>query len=88
MATNPDTPPRNEQRFQGRQLRIWEAIPVTQQVTAPPGTVLSAGKSGIDIACGADVLRVLTLQLPGGRRVTAGDFVNAHIMDDVRLGDS
>jgi len=77
-----------ETRFEGRQLRIWEAAPVTRQVTAPPGTVLSAGKDGIDIACGAGVLRVLTVQLPGGRPLSAGDFINAHTLDGVRLGNA
>ncbi|MGB5338604.1 MAG: methionyl-tRNA formyltransferase [Gammaproteobacteria bacterium] len=77
-----------ETRYQGRQLRIWEAVSVNRQVTAPPGTVLAADKSGIEVACGTDVLRVRVLQLPGGRPVTAGDFVNAHSLEGVRLGDA
>jgi methionyl-tRNA formyltransferase len=77
-----------ETRYQGRQLRIWEAVPVTRQITEPPGTVLSAAKAGIEVACGEGVLRLLTVQLPGGRPVSAGDFINAHTLDGVRLGHS
>ena len=77
-----------ETRFQNRQLRVWEAVPVARRVTAPPGTVLASGRSGIEVACGEDVLRVLTVQLPGGRPVSAGDFVNAHNLEGVRFDDA
>jgi methionyl-tRNA formyltransferase len=59
-------------------LRIWEAIPVDQTITgSPPGTILSANKSGIDVATGEGVLRMLKLQLPGGKPLTVTEFYNA-----------
>jgi methionyl-tRNA formyltransferase len=75
-----------ETRYQGRQLRIWEAIPLPGVRTAPPGTVLSATRDGIDVACGDGCLRILRLQLPGARAVPAADFVNAHSLEGVCLG--
>jgi methionyl-tRNA formyltransferase len=75
-----------ETRFAERQLRIWHARLMPGSVDALPGTVLSAGKTGIEVACGEGRLRLLELQLPGGRAVTAGEFVNAHAMEGVRLG--
>jgi methionyl-tRNA formyltransferase len=75
-----------ETRYSGRQLRIWEARPVTREATLSPGTVLDSGKAGIDVACGIGVLRLLTVQLPGARTVSAIDFINAHSLEGVRLG--
>jgi methionyl-tRNA formyltransferase len=75
-----------ETRFADRQLRIWDALVVPGEADALPGTVLSADKTGIEVACGAGRLRLLELQLPGARAVTAGEFINAHAMAGVRLG--
>jgi methionyl-tRNA formyltransferase len=42
---------------------------------AASGTVVTAGAGGIDIAAGdGQILRLLTLQLEGGRPLTAADF--------------
>jgi methionyl-tRNA formyltransferase len=40
-----------------------------------PGKILSAGKTGIIVACGQGALRVLELQREGGRRMTAAEFL-------------
>ena len=77
-----------ETTLAGRQLRIWDAEPVSEQSTAAPGTVLVADQDGILVACGRGVLRLLSLQLPGGRPVAAKDFVNAHQITDLRLGEA
>lgn len=62
----------------GEVLRIWEATPVDQTIkNSPPGTILSANKSGIDAATGEGVLRLLKLQLPGGKLLTVTEFYNA-----------
>ena len=45
--------------------------------TEKPGTVVSAGREGIDVACADGVLRIRTLQREGGRAISAGDYVNA-----------
>ena len=38
------------------------------------GTVVAAGKEGVDVACGDGVLRLLEVQRPGRRPITAGEF--------------
>ncbi|MEX1196453.1 MAG: methionyl-tRNA formyltransferase [Pseudohongiellaceae bacterium] len=42
-----------------------------------PGTILSAGRDGLDIACGEGVLRLTRLQLPGKKPASVGDILNA-----------
>ncbi|MEP6662359.1 MAG: methionyl-tRNA formyltransferase [Verrucomicrobiota bacterium] len=56
-----------------RLLKIWEAK--VEPVTGMPGTLLSADKTGIVVACGENALRILSLQREGGRRLGAGDFL-------------
>jgi methionyl-tRNA formyltransferase len=57
--------------------RIWKSSVVREEHEKKPGTVLSSGKHGIDIATGKHVLRLLELQRPGKRRMSAADYLNA-----------
>jgi len=73
--------------FRGEALRVWgaTAIPL-QAANVAPGTVINAGKQGIDVACGTGCLRLLQIQLPGGRPLAAADFLNARSVDGVVFG--
>jgi len=42
----------------------------------PQGTVLAVGRDGIDLACNDGVLRVVRLQAPGGKPMSAREFLN------------
>ncbi|MCJ7815161.1 MAG: methionyl-tRNA formyltransferase [Xanthomonadales bacterium] len=57
--------------------RIWKAARTSETHECEPGTVLAAGKQGINIATGKGVLRLLELQRPGKRRMKAYDYLNA-----------
>jgi methionyl-tRNA formyltransferase len=60
-------------------LRVWEAqVLDTSAQAAAPGTVIYAGKDGLDIATGDGILRLLMLQKAGGRPIRAADLLNAH----------
>ena len=74
-------------QFGVRTLRIWRAACVEPRGEhGTPGRVLAAGRDGVDVACGTGVLRLLEVQLPGGRRIPAGDFSHAQTLDGVCLG--
>ena len=46
---------------------------------APAGTVVAAGKQGIEIACGdGHTLRITQLQAEGGKRMAAADYLRGH----------
>lgn len=63
----------------GRRLRIWDAAVVEHAGTeAAPGSIVAAGKEGIDVATGAGVLRVLRIQPPSGRVMDVEAYLAAH----------
>jgi methionyl-tRNA formyltransferase len=65
-------------QIQDQILRVWSAAALVQDTTAPSGTVLSANKTGIDVATGYGILRLLKVQPAGKRIMTAQDYLNAH----------
>jgi methionyl-tRNA formyltransferase len=67
--------------------RIWSASCSMQDSSEVPGTVLSAGRQGIDVATGRGTLRLLELQPPGKRRMSTADYLNARSLP-ARLGTS
>jgi methionyl-tRNA formyltransferase len=56
-------------------LKIWQAMAEPLASPAEPGTVLSADASGVCVACGEGQLRLTQLQRPGGKRLSAADFL-------------
>lgn len=61
----------------GERLRLHAAVAVPREQEAEPGTVLAAGRDGIDVACGEGMLRLRVLQRDGGKAITAADYINA-----------
>jgi methionyl-tRNA formyltransferase len=73
-------------QWNGRQLRVWEAMPVPSRTDALPGTVVSAEPAGIDVATGDGVLRLTRVQIAGRNATSAADFINAHRIEGAALG--
>ena len=71
---------------EGAPLRLWRAVPLKTAASAAPGTVLAAGKDGVDVATGEGVLRVLELQPAGGRVLAAADYARGRELKGLRFG--
>ena len=56
-------------------LKIWQAVAEPLPSPAEPGTVLSADAFGVRVACGEGQLCLTQLQRPGGKRLSAADFL-------------
>jgi len=58
-------------------LKIWDAT-MQEHAFKNPGEILETGKLGIVVACGEHALRILELQLEGGKRLSAQQFLAGH----------
>jgi methionyl-tRNA formyltransferase len=67
-------------------LRIWEASVIEKPaVDDQPGQILNASSDGMDVATGSGILRLLKIQLPGGRVLPVKDILNSR-RDDFAVG--
>jgi methionyl-tRNA formyltransferase len=67
-APQPQSPP--------RLLKIWQAK--VASASGSPGQILNADKSGLLVGCGEGGLLVQIIQLEGGRRLSAAEFLAGH----------
>ncbi|KRD34918.1 methionyl-tRNA formyltransferase [Lysobacter sp. Root916] len=68
--------PMAEAVLAGERVRLHGAVALALDHGADPGTVLQAGRDGIDVACGEGALRIRVLQRDGGKAITAADYLN------------
>lgn len=61
----------------GEHLRIHAACALHETHSVAPGRLIAARADGIDVATGDGVLRVLSVQRAGGRRIDVRDWLNA-----------
>lgn len=65
--------------WHGQRIKVWRAEVVSNgPASKQPGQVLAASASGVDIVCGKDAVRLLELQLPGGKRQPVASILNGH----------
>jgi methionyl-tRNA formyltransferase len=66
----------------GRRLRVWDATDLEGAgPSAPPGTIVAAGRAGIDVVTGNGVLRLRKIQPPSGRVMDVEAYLAAHSLD-------
>ena len=63
----------------GNRCKVFSTSVLDATTSAAPGTILAAGKEGIQVACGGGtVLRIDELQADGGKRMKAADYLRGH----------
>jgi methionyl-tRNA formyltransferase len=61
----------------GKPVKVWRATALAAPSSdRPPGSLIAASETGIDIACAEGCLRLLELQTPGSRRMSCADYLN------------
>jgi methionyl-tRNA formyltransferase len=66
-----------ELELAGERVRVFAARVLDEIVAAAPGTVLRAGREGLDLATGDGVLRLTLVQRAGGKVLPVADYLNA-----------
>lgn len=65
--------------FGGDVVKVFRSQVTGRTAKGVPGTILGGGNDGIEVLCGdGTVLRILELQAPGARRMSAGDYLRGH----------
>ena len=66
-------------QLQGNTYKVFAAAYTDQRTSLSPGSLVSAGEDGIEIACGGgETLRITELQASGKKRMAAADFLRGH----------
>ena len=61
----------------GFPLKIFQARTITNAIGSP-GEILSTEQKGIVVACGKDALMLEIVQKPGGKKLSAAEFLAGH----------
>ncbi len=71
--------------LEGKTVRVFGASYSQNRTDKAPGTIVSTGEKGIEVACaGGETLYITELQAPGKKRMTAADYLRGH---NIRVGD-
>ena len=65
-------------KLEGETLKVWRVEVTDADTSGLPGEVVESGKHGIAVVTGAGVARITELQLGGGRRMKAADYLTGH----------
>ena len=66
----------------GTSFKVFAAERTGCRTDKAPGTVLSAGKKGIEVVCGdGESVRITELQAAGGKRMAAGAYLLGHPLE-------
>jgi methionyl-tRNA formyltransferase len=64
----------------GQVLKIWSCLAVQGTSHAEPGSVVKLHTDAFDIATGDGILRVTQVQRPGGKRISAAEFLHSQAL--------
>ena len=64
----------------GQVLKIWSASALKTNTHATPGSVLQLHSDAFDVATGDGVLHVTQVQRPGGKRISAAEFLHSQAL--------
>jgi methionyl-tRNA formyltransferase len=67
-----------ETLLSGAPLKIWKTAPAAEAGFGEPGEVIVAEKGVLLVQAAGGTIRILELQAPGGKRMSADEFLRGH----------
>ena len=67
-------------KWNSKIMKIWEADVLEGQTDQMPGTIVKVEKDGFCVQTGTGLIKVLSLQIPGKKRMDAGAFLRGYPM--------
>ncbi len=75
--------------FNGVPIKIWRAELLATSSSLPPGSVVAANAhDGVIVVCGQGLLRLHELQKPGGKHLSATEFLKGFPMEGGQFGEA
>ncbi|MGN0996829.1 MAG: methionyl-tRNA formyltransferase [Candidatus Ventricola sp.] len=66
----------------GQAVKVFAVEACPDEPSGAPGTVIAAdAKQGLVVSCGDHDVRLLTIQMPGAKRMDARDYLRGHAID-------
>ena len=69
-------------KWNSKIMKIWEADVLEGQTDQMPGTIVKVEKDGFCVQTGTGLIKVLSLQIPGKKRMDAGAFLRGDPMEE------
>ena len=69
-------------KWNSKIMKIWEADVLEGQTDQMPGTIVKVEKDGFCVHTGTGLIKVLSLQIPGKKRMDAGAFLRGYPMEE------
>lgn len=69
-------------KWNSKIMKIWEADVLEGQTDQMPGTIVKVEKDGFCVQTGTGLIKVLSLQIPGKKRMDAGAFLRGYPMEE------
>lgn len=69
-------------KWNSKIMKIWEADVLGGQTDQMPGTIVKVEKDGFCVQTGTGLIKVLSLQIPGKKRMDAGAFLRGYPMEE------
>lgn len=61
----------------GKTIRVWSATLLPNKTSKSPGTIIAVSEEGIDVATSDQILRLLEIQLPGGKHLPVQEVLKS-----------
>ena len=72
--------------YNGNKIKTYSAKPLEEVYNKEPGSIISADKEGLKIACLDSSLLVEVIQFPNGKLLKVEQYINGHkFEEDVKL---